>query len=120
MSNSDEPNEPQDGDSDERPALPGRVPKPTTRRERLLTRKVNPQELAINDIVTYYSKDGNLRYYVRLLQPLARRGIAVFHFNKKGRPVYNYLPTHVIPADAECCLILRRNLSQSIDDKLFR
>lgn len=93
--------------------------KPTTRRGRLLARAVNPQELAINDIVTYYSLDGNLRFYVRLLKPLERKGVAVFHFNKRGRPILNRLPVHVIPPDVTCCLLLRRELNQSIDDKLF-
>ena len=98
-----------------------KVKQGTTRKARLMSRRVNPTEQAQNTLVTFYieSVGVELRYYVRLIKPHLRRGIAVFHVNKKGRPVMHRVPEYVIPENAECALILRRQISHTIEDMLF-
>jgi len=98
-----------------------KVPRPKTRRERVMLRKIdNVRELDVNEIVSFYAANNTLRYYVRLTKPLERRGVCVFHFNKKGRPSLRLIPAYTIPPNTECALVFRRELSHQIDELLFR
>lgn len=95
--------------------------RPTSRRERVMLRSVeNVKELEVNEVVSFYTAGNILRYYVRLTKPLERRGVAVFHYNKKGRPSLRLIPSYVIPVGTKCALIFRRELSAQIDELLFR
>lgn len=95
--------------------------RPTTRRERIMVRKVEDvRTLDVNDVVTFYTADNQLRYYVRLTKPTEKRGVAVFHLNRKGRPSYKRIPSYVIPPNIECALVYRRELSAQIEEHLFR
>ena len=89
--------------------------RPSTRRERIMTRTVpDIRELDRNDIVTFYTHGDTVRYYVRLLDPIERQGIAVFHMNRKGRPSYRFIPRYTIRKDQACALIFPREISTAI------
>lgn len=95
--------------------------RPTSRRERVMLREVDDvKQLDRNDVVSFYTADNTLRYYVRLLDPPNRKGVAVFHFNRKGRPSYRFMPSYQIPPNTKCALIYKRELSGQILELLFR
>ena len=98
-----------------------RKERPTSRRERVMLRLVDDiRQLDTNDIVTFYLANNTLRYYVRLLDPLNRKGIAAFHFNKKGRPSYRYIPSYTVPAGVKCALLFRKEVSEQLQELLFK
>ena len=106
-----EPNELVEGEIE----LPAKKPRPSTRRERIMGRTVpDIRELDRNDIVTFYTHNDTIRYYVRLIDPIERQGIAVFHFNRKGRPSYRFIPRYTIKKDQPCALIFPREISSAI------
>lgn len=108
-------------DSEENALEIVKAPRPTTRKERMMTKAVTDvRELSMNDIVTFYMHDDTVRYYVRLTNPMERTGVAVFHLNKKGRPSYRFIPRYTIRADQAVCLVFRRELSGSIVELLFK
>lgn len=95
--------------------------RPSTRRERVMVRAVEDiKGLSLNDVVTFYSPDNTVRYYVRLLDPIRKRGVCVFHLNRKGRPSYKWAPSYVVPEGVTCALVFRRELSAPIEEILFR
>lgn len=86
-----------------------------------MTRAIDDiRELDVNDVVTFYTADNALRYYVRLIKPMEKLGVAVFHLNRKGRPSYRYVPSYKIPGGTICALVFKRELSNQIEELLFR
>lgn len=92
-----------------------RKDRPTTRRERIMNRIIpDVRELSVNDIVTFYTHNDTVRYYVRLLNPIERQGIGVFHLNRKGRPSYRLVPRYTIRKDQQVALLFEREISAAI------
>lgn len=95
--------------------------KASTRRERLEQCRLVDEVRSLDkgDLVTFYMADNTIRYYMRILDPRKKKGVAVFHANKKGRPAIHFLPEFTIPAGVDVMLLFKREISENILQWLF-
>src|SRR5688500_9199447 len=84
-----------------------------SRKDRYMLHKVADHEVSKLDkdsIITFYSENDTVRYFMRLTEPLEQRGPIVFYPFKKGRPSYSYMPRYRLSRKIkEIGLVLRRD-----------